>query len=162
MSRSNTPKLSRAGSHSSLWRSWSPMLEGLTNYEKSRQNYPWLEHDTEDGLYDPATCRRSRPLSLLAEVPDAASQSDQSIRCTDNLEEQSAPGPLLEPQSRDPNLVSTHVFIHMPLTYTDTVRSPGIVPKTLPTPITGAGARNGPLPSLSLVSPLSLLYLQQC
>ncbi|RFN54305.1 hypothetical protein FIE12Z_1431 [Fusarium flagelliforme] len=106
MSRSNTPKLSRAGSHSSLWRSWSPMLEGLTNYEKSRQNYPWLEHDLEDGLHDPATCRRSRPLSLLAEVPDAVSQSDQSIRCTDDLEEQSAPGPLLEPQSRDPNLVT--------------------------------------------------------
>ncbi|KAJ4128959.1 hypothetical protein NW768_007484 [Fusarium equiseti] len=107
MSRSNTPKLSRAGSHSSLWRSWSPMLEGLTNYEKSRQNYPWLARDgMEDGLYDPATCRRSRPLSLLAEDPDAASQSDQSVRCTDDLEEQSAPGPLLDPQGRDPNLVT--------------------------------------------------------
>ena len=87
------------------------MLEGLTNYEKSCQNYPWLwNDDMDDGPYDPATCRRSRPLSLLAEVPDAASQCDQSITCTDDLEEQLPPEPLLDAQGRDPNLVSTQIF----------------------------------------------------
>ena len=84
------------------------MLEGLTNYEKSRQNYPWLANDgMDDGLYDPATSRRSRPLSLLAEIPDAASQCDQSITCIDDLEEQLPPEPLLDSQGRDSNLVST-------------------------------------------------------
>ncbi|KAM0384991.1 hypothetical protein ACHAQC_011828 [Fusarium culmorum] len=107
MSRSNSPKLSRVGSHSSLWRSWSPMLDGLTNYEKSRRNYPWLANDDmEEGLYKPQTCRNSRPLSLLAEVPDTVSQSDRSIKSADDLEEQSAPGPLPEPEDGDPNLVT--------------------------------------------------------
>ena len=88
------------------------MLEGLTNYEKSRQNYPWLADDgADDGLYDPATCRRSRPLSLLAEIPDAASQYDQSITCTDFLEAPLPPEPLLDSQGRDPNIVSTQVFV---------------------------------------------------
>jgi hypothetical protein len=107
MSRSHTPSLSRAASHSSLWRSWSPTLEGLTSYDKSRDDYPWLAHDDpEDRAYDHTTSRCSRSLSLLAEVPDAVSQSGQSIKFVGDLEEQSAPGPLLEPQDEDPTLVS--------------------------------------------------------
>lgn len=164
MSRSNSPKLSRAGSHSSLWRSWSPMLDGLTNYDKSRRNYPWLANDDmEEGLYETQTSRHSRRLSLLAEVPDTVSQSDRSIKSTDDLEEQSAPGPLLEPQDGDPNLVSSiQVLAHVSLTYANTARSPGTVFKTLVTPTIGVSTRNGSPLFLSLVSPSSLLCLRQC
>ncbi|XEV04776.1 hypothetical protein FSHL1_010063 [Fusarium sambucinum] len=107
MSRSKSPRLSRAGSYSSLWRSWSPMLEGSSSYDTSRQNYPWLANDgMEQGLYEPMTSGRSRPLSLLAEVPDVVSQSDQSIKSIDDLEQQSSPEPLPERHDENPNLVT--------------------------------------------------------
>jgi hypothetical protein len=107
MSKSNTPSLSRAGSRSSLWRSWSPMLEDLVNYEKSRENYPWLirDHD-QDTSYDSNRSSRPRPLASLAEDPDAVSQSDQSRKSSEDLERHPAPEPLLLPQDEDPNLVS--------------------------------------------------------
>ncbi|KAG8353892.1 Efflux pump vrtL [Fusarium venenatum] len=107
MSRSKSPRLSRAGSYSSLWRSWSPMLEGSSSYDTSRQNYPWLANDgTGQGLYESVTAGCSRPLSLLAEVPDVVSQSDRSIKSTDDLEQQSALGPLPGRHDEDPNLVT--------------------------------------------------------
>ncbi|EXL40211.1 hypothetical protein FOCG_17202 [Fusarium oxysporum f. sp. radicis-lycopersici 26381] len=107
MSRSNTPALSRAGSRSSLWRSWSPMLEDLVNYEKSRENYPWLirDHD-QDTSYDLNRSGRPRPLASLAEDPDVVSQSDQSRKSSEDMERHPVPEPLLLPQDEDPNLVT--------------------------------------------------------
>ncbi|KNB02985.1 hypothetical protein FOXG_05602 [Fusarium oxysporum f. sp. lycopersici 4287] len=111
MSRSNTPALSRAGSRSSLWRSWSPMLEDLVNYEKSRENYPWLirNHD-QDTSYDSNRSSRPRPLASLAEDPDVVSQSDQSRKSSEDLERHPAPEPLLLPQDEDPNLLGGGVL----------------------------------------------------
>ncbi|EGU84460.1 hypothetical protein FOXB_05015 [Fusarium oxysporum f. sp. conglutinans Fo5176] len=107
MSRNNTPALSRAGSRSSLWRSWSPMLEDLVNYEKSRENYPWLirDHD-QDTSYDSNRSGRPRPLASLAEDPDVVSQSDQSRKSSEDLERHPVPEPLLLPQDEDPSLVT--------------------------------------------------------
>ncbi|EWY94895.1 hypothetical protein FOMG_11447 [Fusarium oxysporum f. sp. melonis 26406] len=111
MSRSNTPALSRAGSRSSLWRSWSPMLEDLVNYEKSRENYPWLirNHD-QDTSYDSNRSSRPRPLASLAEDPDVVSQSDQSRKSSEDLERHPVPEPLLLPQDEDPNLLGGGVL----------------------------------------------------
>ncbi|KAG5761438.1 hypothetical protein H9Q72_010467 [Fusarium xylarioides] len=107
MSRSNTPALSRAGSRSSLWRSWSPMLEDLANYEKSCENYPWLIRDHDrDISYDSSRSSRPRPLPSLAEDPDVASQSDQSTKSSEDLERHPVPEPLLLPEDEDPNLVT--------------------------------------------------------
>ncbi|KAI7771134.1 hypothetical protein LZL87_013205 [Fusarium oxysporum] len=107
MSNSNTPALSRAGSRSSLWRSWSPMLEDLVNYEKSRENYPWLIRDHDrDISYDSNRSSRPRPMASLAEDPDVASQSDQSAKSSEDLERRPVPEPLLLPQDEDPNLVT--------------------------------------------------------
>ncbi|EXL68252.1 hypothetical protein FOPG_15674 [Fusarium oxysporum f. sp. conglutinans race 2 54008] len=111
MSRNNTPALSRAGSRSSLWRSWSPMLEDLVNYEKSRENYPWLirDHD-QDTSYDSNRSGRPRPLASLAEDPDVVSQSDQSRKSSEDLERHPVPEPLLLPQDEDPSLLGGGVL----------------------------------------------------
>ncbi|EXA31811.1 hypothetical protein FOVG_16953 [Fusarium oxysporum f. sp. pisi HDV247] len=111
MSRNNTPALSRAGSRSSLWRSWSPMLEDLVNYEKSRENYPWLirDHD-QDTSHDSNRSGRPRPLASLAEDPDVVSQSDQSRKSSEDLERHPVPEPLLLPQDEDPNLLGGGVL----------------------------------------------------
>jgi hypothetical protein len=83
------------------------MLEDLANYEKSRENYPWLIRDHgQDGVYDSSPASRPRPLSSLAEDPDVVSQSDQSTKTSEDLENQSVPEPLLLSQDEDPNLVS--------------------------------------------------------
>ncbi|KAF5658602.1 multidrug resistant protein [Fusarium circinatum] len=107
MSRTNTPALSRAGSRSSLWRSWSPMLEDLANYEKSRENYPWLIRDLDHDIsYDSNRSSRPKPLASLAEDPDVASQSDRCAKSSEDLERHPIPEPLLLPQDEDPNLVT--------------------------------------------------------
>jgi hypothetical protein len=106
MTQSTTPSLSRAGSRSSLWRSWSPALEGLTNYEKSRQDYPWLVHDViDDRRYNSSASSRPRPLSSLIEVPDAMSQSDLSVESVGDVEEQLVPEYVVESEDEDPNIV---------------------------------------------------------
>ncbi|KAF9772760.1 hypothetical protein IL306_009517 [Fusarium sp. DS 682] len=83
------------------------MLEDLVNYEKSRENYPWLMrgHDQEES-YDSNPSSRSRPLASLAEDPDVVSQSDQSTKSSNDLENQPAPEPFLAPQDEDPDLVT--------------------------------------------------------
>jgi hypothetical protein len=83
------------------------MLEDLVNYEKSRENYPWLIRDHDrDISYDPNRSSRSRPLASLAEDPDIASQSDRSAKSSEDLERHPIPEPLLLPQDEDPDLVS--------------------------------------------------------
>lgn len=84
------------------------MLEDLVNYEKSRENYPWLirDHD-QDTSYDSNRSGRPRPLASLAEDPDVVSQSDQSRKSSEDLERHPVPEPLLLPQDEDPNLVSS-------------------------------------------------------
>lgn len=107
MTQSTTPSLSRVGSRSSIWRSWSPALEGLTDYEKSRQDYPWLAHDViDDRRYNSSASSRPRPLSSLMEVPDAMSQSDQSAESVGDIEEQLVPEDVVESDDEDPDLVS--------------------------------------------------------
>ncbi|KAM0543850.1 hypothetical protein ACHAPJ_012087 [Fusarium lateritium] len=107
MSKNNTPTLSRAGSRTSLWRSWSPSLDVLNSYERSRQDYPWLSRGgEEDGVYDTILPSRPRPMPSLIEIPDAVSQSDQSVKSAGDLEEQSVPEPLLQAYEDDPNLVT--------------------------------------------------------
>lgn len=107
MTQSTTSSLSRAGSRSSLWRSWSPALEGLTNYEKSRQDYPWLVHDViDDRRYNSSTSGRLRPLSSLIEAPDAMSLSDQTADSVGDIEEQLVPEDAVESDDEDPDLVS--------------------------------------------------------
>ncbi|KAJ4265948.1 hypothetical protein NW762_003921 [Fusarium torreyae] len=107
MSKNNTPTLSRAGSRTSLWRSWSPSLDVLSSYERSRQDFPWLSRGgEEDGVYEIIPPSRPRPMPSLIEIPDAVSQSDQSIKSAGDLEEQSVPEPLLQAHDEDPNLVT--------------------------------------------------------
>ncbi|KAI6760398.1 hypothetical protein HG530_009258 [Fusarium avenaceum] len=107
MTQSTTPSLSRAGSRSSLWRSWSPALEGLTNYEKSRQDYPWLVHDViDDRRYNSSASSRPRPLSSLIEAPDAMSLSDQTADSVGDIEEQLVPEGAVESDDEDPDLVT--------------------------------------------------------
>ncbi|KAF5562240.1 multidrug resistant protein [Fusarium phyllophilum] len=83
------------------------MLEDLANYEKSRENYPWLIRDHDrDISYDSNRSSRPRPLPSLAEDPDVASQSDQSAKSSEDLERHPVPEPLLLPEDEDPNLVT--------------------------------------------------------
>ncbi len=83
------------------------MLEDLVNYEKSRENYPWLIRDHDrDISYDPNRSSRLRPLASLAEDPDIASQSDRSAKSSEDLEGHPIPEPLLLPQDEDPDVVS--------------------------------------------------------
>ncbi|KAJ4175248.1 hypothetical protein NW754_005669 [Fusarium falciforme] len=100
--------LSRANSRSSIWRSWSPRFDVLTNYEKSRHNYPWLMDEGEG--HDPpdiTPLRRPRPMPSLIEVLDAAHQAgQQQYGPVRDLEEQSDPETLLETPEEDPNLVT--------------------------------------------------------
>ncbi|KAL6409002.1 hypothetical protein AUP68_07953 [Ilyonectria robusta] len=101
-----TPTLSRVNSRSSLWRTWSPMLDPLANYDKSRHHYPWLVGNDEYGPLD-TTLRRATPLPSLIEIPDNTHQpgrgqdscdSDRDLENTD-------PEPLLDITENDPNLV---------------------------------------------------------
>lgn len=116
MTQSTTPSLSRAGSRSSLWRSWSPALEGLTNYEKSRQDYPWLVHDViDDRRCNSSASSRPRPLSSLIEAPDAMSQSDQTADSVGDVEEQLVPEGIVESDDEDPDLVSDLLISSIPL-----------------------------------------------
>ncbi|KAH7121926.1 major facilitator superfamily domain-containing protein [Dactylonectria estremocensis] len=97
------PALSRANSRSSLWRSWSPMLDPLSNYDKSRHHYPWLMGSDDDPLGDTAL-RRATPLPSLIEIPDDRRDQDSSDSNRDL--ESSDPDPLLGVTDRDPNLVT--------------------------------------------------------
>lgn len=43
VSRTSTPALALARSHSTLWRPWSPKLPSFTEYERSIYKFPWLD-----------------------------------------------------------------------------------------------------------------------
>ncbi|KAH6987234.1 major facilitator superfamily domain-containing protein [Ilyonectria destructans] len=102
-----TPTLSRANSRSSLWRTWSPMLDPLANYDKSRHHYPWLVGNDEHGPLD-TTLRRATPLPSLIEIPDNTHRPDRGQDSCDSARdlENSDPEPLLEITENDPNLVT--------------------------------------------------------
>lgn len=102
-----TPTLSRVNSRSSLWRTWSPMLDPLANYDKSRHHYPWLVGNDEHGPLD-TTLRRATPLPSLIEIPDNTHRPDRGQDSCDSDRdlENSDPEPLLEITENDPNLVS--------------------------------------------------------
>ncbi|SPJ80341.1 related to multidrug resistant protein [Fusarium torulosum] len=107
MTQSTIPSLSRAGSRSSLWRSWCPALEGLKIYKKSRQDYPSLVHDViDDRRYTSGASSRPRPLSPLVETPDAMNQPHLSAESVGDVEEQLVPECLVGSEEEDPNLVT--------------------------------------------------------
>lgn len=101
----NNPSLSRVSSISSLWRSWSPLLEPLSTYDKSRRDYPWLTpQETEENPLVPRPLTRAVPMpTLMSEVPDRRGSSKESGR---DVENQSDPELLHEDREEDPNLVS--------------------------------------------------------
>ncbi|KAF4971970.1 hypothetical protein FZEAL_9708 [Fusarium zealandicum] len=104
---SNSHSLSRVGSRASLWRSWSPRLDVLTSYEKSRQDYPWLRRETQDRDLPAATpLRRTKPMPSLIEDPDTTAQSRQPDDVERGLDEQSGPESIPESLEEDHNLVT--------------------------------------------------------
>lgn len=111
------PALSRATSRSSLWRSWSPMLDPLSNYDKSRHQYPWLIGPDDDPLGS-TPLQRATPLPSLIETPE--NRRDQNSSDSNRDLESSDPDPLLGVTERDPNLVGPY-SIHSPLIKTDTL-----------------------------------------
>ncbi|KAF7549924.1 hypothetical protein G7Z17_g6051 [Cylindrodendrum hubeiense] len=102
-----TPTLSRAASRSSIWRTWSPMLDPLANYDKSRHHYPWLMGpEDHDPLVTPL--RRATPLPSLIEIPDSTHRSGRGQDSCDSDRdlESSDPDPLLGGTTEEPNLVT--------------------------------------------------------
>jgi hypothetical protein len=109
----SNPSLRIARSHSTLWRPWSPVITGGSEYERSLYKFPWL---ASEATYGPTYDDLEGGLSPMPEPPSCSDDSERLInteadnRTSQELEDKSGSGDTEEEQCSESNLVRNFDF----------------------------------------------------